>query len=76
MTDFVEINGESFVVEAWKYTVHNDGAGLEKYPVVQYKDADRDQIERQIGERDDLEVSDFEALVSAEDVKRKVPRDN
>jgi hypothetical protein len=69
MSDFVEVNGQTVPVEAYKYTIFDpDSPGLDKYPTIQYKHAERERIERMANEAG-YEVQNMEALVSVEAVE-------
>ena len=72
MTDFVEIDGESVPVVAWKFVIEtDDSAGLDEYPAIKYRHTDRETIERQTADAGHEAVA-FEPLVSVSDVEAVV----
>jgi len=69
MSDFVEVNGQPVPVEAYKFTIiDTDSPGLDKFPTIQYKHADKGQIKR-MANQEGYEVRDMEALVSVANIE-------
>jgi len=69
MSDFVEVNGQTVPVEAYKFTViDTDSPGLDKFPTIQYKHADKGQIKR-MAKQEGYEVRYMEALVSVANIE-------
>jgi hypothetical protein len=69
MSDFVEVNGQPVPVEAYKYTIiDTDSPGIDKFPTIQYKHADKEQIKR-MAEEEEYVIQDMKALVSVENIE-------